>query len=205
MQQPEQTEFIISQEYDWSAHKFEKCEKKIKTMEDLNKFLQSNQYKEYMSFVLLLQKSVTSKPISDTNALLENSENPIYEKFKILFEKLEKLCDDTELASRDLVRFGNPAFKEFHKGAMTAGVEFFKDLLEGDKKGSVIELFTYYEDCFGSNVRIDYGTGHELNFAILMLCLYKLGYFQPDEYELMVRGVFYKYFQRMLMSLGIST
>jgi serine/threonine-protein phosphatase 2A activator len=33
----------------------------------------------------------------------------------------------------------------------------------------------YLNDCYGDNMRIDYGTGHELNFMIFLYCLDKLG------------------------------
>ena len=35
-------------------------------------------------------------------------------------------------------------------------------------KGSIIELRTYLSDSFGSNVRLDYGTGHELAFTFFL-------------------------------------
>ncbi|KAJ1441826.1 hypothetical protein B484DRAFT_442523 [Ochromonadaceae sp. CCMP2298] len=38
-----------------------------------------------------------------------------------------------------------------------------------------VELVAYLGDMFGNTTRIDYGTGHELNFAVLFLTLQKLG------------------------------
>ena len=61
----------------------------------------------------------------------------------------------------------------------------------GDKSGAVDELMVYFSDSFGSNVRIDYGTGHELNFAIILLALLKLGYYSQEELEIVVRDIFY--------------
>lgn len=56
---------------------------------------------------------------------------------------------------------------------------------------------TYFSDSFGSNVRIDYGTGHEMNFAIILYCLYKLGYYKQEEFEIVTRDIFYVYIKLM--------
>ena len=58
--------------------------------------------------------------------------------------------------------------------------------------GAAKELKTYISDSFGSNVRLDYGTGHELAFLLFLLCLRKLGFYQKEESEFLVRNVFYK-------------
>ena len=50
---------------------------------------------------------------------------------------------------------------------------------------------TYFSDAFGSSVRIDYGTGHEMNFAIILYALYKMSFFNDDEFEIVVRDIFY--------------
>jgi len=45
----------------------------------------------------------------------------------------------------------------------------------------VCELSCYIEASFGHPVRLDYGTGHECSFQVLMLSLYKLGSFGSTE------------------------
>eukprot|EP00827_Trimyema_finlayi_P006475 TRINITY_DN726_c0_g1_i1.p1 TRINITY_DN726_c0_g1~~TRINITY_DN726_c0_g1_i1.p1 ORF type:complete len:207 (+),score=43.76 TRINITY_DN726_c0_g1_i1:63-683(+) len=59
------------------------------------------------------------------------------------------------------------------------------------------ELFVYFIDSFGSYERIDYGTGHELNFTIFLYCLKYLKVYDETEYEAIVRNVFYKYVKLM--------
>lgn len=55
----------------------------------------------------------------------------------------------------------------------------------------------YFSDSFGSNVRLDYGTGHELNFAQILFCLDKIGVLTPENYESAVHEVFNVYIQLM--------
>jgi len=47
-------------------------------------------------------------------------------------------------------------------------------------------------DSYGSNVRIDYGTGHEMAFMFFLFALFRLGFYTKDDYENLVRNVFYK-------------
>ena len=64
-------------------------------------------------------------------------------------------------------------------------------------QGAKEELMVYFYDSFGSNVRLDYGTGHELNFAEILFCLYKLGLYGENDFASVVHHVFYKYISLM--------
>ena len=46
---------------------------------------------------------------------------------------------------------------------------------------------------FGDPSRIDYGTGHELNFVALLYCLYSLDFFVKDDFSSLVNFVFKEY------------
>lgn len=63
---------------------------------------------------------------------------------------------------------------------------------EGFKK-AIPELNHYFLDSFGSYERIDYGTGHELNFILFLLCLFKLRVLSEESLPSVVLHVFNKY------------
>ncbi len=96
------------------------------------------------------------------------------------------------------MRFGNKAFRAWYDKALEIlDEELFTPLLGEKDKDAAIELRAYFKDCFGSHERIDYGTGHELNFAIVLLFLRKLEYFGKEDYEFVVHKVFYEYIRLM--------
>ena len=66
------------------------------------------------------------------------------------------------------------------------------ELLPEGCKDAAVELNTYLLDSFGSNVRIDYGTGHELAFLTFLYCLVKLGVYDKSDYEGLVHIIFNK-------------
>jgi serine/threonine-protein phosphatase 2A activator len=55
------------------------------------------------------------------------------------------------------------------------------------------EIKTYLLESFGSFERIDYGTGHELNFVAFLLCLFKLGLFKQEDFKSLINKVFQRY------------
>jgi serine/threonine-protein phosphatase 2A activator len=77
------------------------------------------------------------------------------------------------------------------------GKEFFSKYLPQPVQGASEELIVYLYDSFGSNVRLDYGTGHELNFAQILYCLFLLGVIDENDFESAVHHVFYKYIALM--------
>ena len=81
-----------------------------------------------------------------------------------------------------------------------SGETFFTELLSSlgaNKSGAIIEIMTYFGDSFGSNVRLDYGTGHEMNFLLILYCLGVLEYYTQEDLECLCRNVFYKYMKLM--------
>jgi serine/threonine-protein phosphatase 2A activator len=57
----------------------------------------------------------------------------------------------------------------------------------------IAQLAGYLCSSFGDRQRIDYGTGHELNFVALLLCLSKLRAFSSSDAAAIVLVVFASY------------
>jgi serine/threonine-protein phosphatase 2A activator len=53
--------------------------------------------------------------------------------------------------------------------------------------GALDDLLPYLCSAFGHEQRIDYGTGHETNFAVWLCCLWKLGVFTDEDLTAVVR------------------
>ena len=67
------------------------------------------------------------------------------------------------------------------------------ETLLGDElvaSGAIDEVLPYLEASFGDDTRIDYGTGHELNFVAWLCCLSKVGVFEKDDLSNLVLRVF---------------
>ena len=67
-----------------------------------------------------------------------------------------------------------------------------KDALEGFS-GAEIELTKYFQESFGNETRIDYGTGHETNFISFCCCLDKIGFFTKADDRAVILGIFNRY------------
>ena len=66
-----------------------------------------------------------------------------------------------------------------------------------DLVGAEVELAPYLLDSFGNGTRIDYGTGHETNFAAFLYCLARLGLITDPDYPAVVLRVFASYLDLM--------
>ncbi|CAL5394024.1 unnamed protein product [Camellia sinensis] len=81
---------------------------------------------------------------------------------------------------------------------MTENAEsFMLGFLPQDLQSATIEIVPYFTDSFGNSSRIDYGTGHETNFAAWLYCLALLGLIKEEDYQAVVARVFVKYLELM--------
>ncbi|QRV89895.1 hypothetical protein RhiJN_17913 [Ceratobasidium sp. AG-Ba] len=71
-------------------------------------------------------------------------------------------------------RYGNLAFRDWGQRLEEASV--LEALLPNELHRTIAFLQPYVLTSFGSFVRVDYGTGHELSFLVFLLCLHKIGF-----------------------------
>ena len=94
------------------------------------------------------------------------------------------------------MRFGNRAFRTWLDTIRSnvdaeltiiikAGNEEFDNY-----ENAISEIKYYLMDSFGSYERIDYGTGHELNFYVFLYCLCKIGVYHYADYEALINKIF---------------
>ena len=75
------------------------------------------------------------------------------------------------------MRFGNKAFRQWHARLVERAGGIVEAVIgqELSNAGAAVELAPYFCASFGNETRIDYGTGHELNFIAFLYCLSRLG------------------------------
>lgn len=71
--------------------------------------------------------------------------------------------------------------------------EILSGLLPMEFHDAIPELAPYVLDSFGNSTRIDYGTGHETNFAAFLFCLARLGILTASDSQHVVAVVLNKY------------
>ena len=92
------------------------------------------------------------------------------------------------------MRFGNRAYRTWMDKVIQESDEELKKLTgaEGFER-AIPELKVYWEESFGSYERIDYGTGHELNFIAFLFCLFKMGIYNESDLQATINKVFQRY------------
>lgn len=142
--------------------------KRVHSIDDLKKFLESSSAKEFLEFILSLGEAVRGVKLTEE---VEVSA-PIHRLLDCL-SQLSSWVDEIPPLEQTM-RYGNVAFRDWHDR-----LEFSNQLVEeilGDEwRFASVELTPYLYDSFGNKSRIDYGTGHETNFFAFLFCLAKLG------------------------------
>ena len=154
---------------DWSSHTFVTPERAIFDAGDVERFRESPTVQELMSFMKAAAESVIGLKVSDA----ETIECEVLTKYEVFIAKLKDLIEQIPPISQPS-RFGNKAFRTWHAAMVEETATFMDDLLPQELKGAAMELSPYITGAFGNEIRIDYGTGHELCFLIFFLCLFKL-------------------------------
>ena len=73
------------------------------------------------------------------------------------------------------MRFGNKAFRTLMDKVIAASDEKLASFCNAPGfERAIPEIKVYWEESFGHYERIDYGTGHELNFIAFLFCMFKL-------------------------------
>lgn len=170
---------------------FQVPRKRINNVADIEHFQSSEAGKTFLGFIAGLSDSVVGKKLSDY--CRESA------RIKTLCEILEEMSSWVEQLppKQQPARYGNPAFREWQARLEERGPGLMLRILPEALKEGVVEIFPYFADSFGNATRIDFGTGHEANFAAWLLCLVRLGLLNEDDYQALVTRVFVKYLDLM--------
>lgn len=140
-------------------------------------------------FIVETQKAVKTSKMTETE--IPPKMQPLYD----YIEKLDQWLAEVPPVEQPM-RFGNKAFRTWVDKVVAAVDDDLAVILTTANpnfthyRRAIPELKGYLVDSFGSYERIDYGTGHELNFFVFLYCLCKIGFFTVDDYKALINKVF---------------
>ncbi|GMM30688.1 peptidylprolyl isomerase [Martiniozyma asiatica (nom. inval.)] len=170
---------------------------KLRTNEDLEIFKNSKAFQLVFDFVYRLAVSVHGHELTDSSLPKPASITNILS----VFESINKIIDNNPVKNDTSSRFGKPEFKDFYDELQFQLPQLIRKItfssnLPTDQQ--LLEIETYLLNSFGDRTRIDYGSGHELNFICFLLCLDILKYFTDDSTDVsIVLIIFNEYLKTM--------
>ncbi|SZF03085.1 unnamed protein product [Blumeria hordei] len=171
---------------------FKKPSRRILSANDHALFLDSPAYKLLLAFIFGLADMVADTPISSVK------DTDISPTLKIILKILDQVQDTVELCppeDQGNSRFGNRGFSNFLNLCNKEHSRWHEQF--DITPAAIIEVSTYLLQSFGDGSRIDYGSGHELNFMIWLLCLYQLGLITTSDFRPLVLVIFTRYLELM--------
>lgn len=121
-----------------------------------------------------------------------------------MLEKLEEWIHELPPVKQPS-RFGNAAFRSWHARLSNRALMIISPIVDAVGEGEytqrtgtsmetlIEELSEYLKTSFGNETRIDYGSGHEAHFLVLLYCLWKVGVYGEEDDEDLVLLVFPAY------------
>lgn len=167
---------------------FTKPVKRINEGPDVSQFLTSLAYRDIGIFTLQLNLALCPRNQSGSSLprtfplSSKPSTTPSIQELQNLLTKIESFVDEAP-PDPGPRRFGNVSYRKWHALLQ----ERLNVLLQDGILGQTLnlgdgaareEVSSYLLGAFGSEQRLDYGTGHELSFLAFLGCLWKLGFFK---------------------------
>lgn len=167
--------------------------KRILSPADHEKFLASPTYTLIQAWIFTLADCIRGQPVSSVDP--EHLSTRIKQLDAVLdvIESLLQQHPPLDTGSR----FGNPVFRSLHKAIVRDVERIHKDVLGLHNEAAIQEISIYLINAFGSEERLDYGSGHELNFMMWLLCLYQLGEITREDFPAIVLHTFTRYLDLM--------
>ncbi|KAJ9146454.1 hypothetical protein P3X46_028721 [Hevea brasiliensis] len=172
-------------------YKFQFPSKKIQSLDDIRHFHESDSGKNFLGFVVALSESIRGRKISDPC-----HESPTVKTILSILQTLMQWIEEIPPVQQ-AARYGNVSYRTWHSRLEENSESLMLQFLPDDFKCATIEVVPYFTDSFGNSSRIDYGTGHETNFAAWLYCLARMGIIKEGDYQAVVARVFVNYLDLM--------
>ncbi|KAE8444588.1 Serine/threonine-protein phosphatase 2A activator 2 [Mollisiaceae sp. DMI_Dod_QoI] len=171
---------------------FQKPTRRILSPKDHELFLASKTYDLLLAFVFGLTDSVIDTPVS---AVRDSALSEALKSILQILDNVENAVRRSPPEEQGDSRFGNKGFRDFVDLVAKEHTSWHESL--GVPSAAIPEVSTYFLQSFGNRTRIDYGSGHELNFMVWLLCLYQLGIATRSDFRALVLKVFTRYLELM--------
>lgn len=172
---------------------FQHPTRRILSPKDHELFLKSPTYDLVTSFVFTLSDSVRDTSIASVK---NKPQDPIISTLISILDAAETLVSECPPQDTGGSRFGNHAFRTYLDTTETH-LDPWHRRLGLEDANAIDETSTYLFHSFGNWTRIDYGSGHELNFLIWLLCLRQLSLLPPTTFPALTLLVFPRYLRLM--------
>lgn len=147
-------------------NKESKTTKNINEQADITAFMASEAFERLMTFLMVLNTSVIGLQIPKQ---FEPAHGEMITRLCTMLDTLhESVSRHPPLDEPQ--RYGNTAFRGWVSDQVLAS-----DILQRELQVNDMEVSLYFSESFGNATRIDYGTGHELNFVAFLCSLDLLG------------------------------
>lgn len=168
--------------------------RRILSQEDLDLFHGSPAYATLVDFIEELNTSVIGSPNTTPCIVSKNTESIL-----AILESIRDKVDSHPPIDNNLSRFGNPSFRDFYDDVMQSTTQLHASLLPPLllPDGAEVEVGGYLTESFGNRTRIDYGSGHELNFLCYLLCLRRLDVLTAADSTAVVLKIIWTYISVM--------
>uniref|UniRef100_G3MTD2 Serine/threonine-protein phosphatase 2A activator n=2 Tax=Amblyomma TaxID=6942 RepID=G3MTD2_AMBMU len=161
----------------------------VLTPAEMNRWTESEAYMEFVGFILALNERVKGKKLTDDFIKSEVTLNLLS-----VLETLDCWVQETPPVSQPQ-RFGNKAFRTWLQKLQEGSQRLLSEVLPPNLHPALVEIVPYFRVSFGDMTRIDYGTGHEMNFAMFLYCLFKVGAWTEEDSQAAILAVFHRYLE----------
>lgn len=172
---------------------FETPRRRILIPTDHGIFQHSPTYSLVLAFVFNIAQAAAGRKIS---SITEDSISAEVRTITSVLADVSQTVDSIAPADRGDSRFGNPAFRLF-LDSTSAQSDRWHHSLGITSAPAVSEVSEYLLQSFGNRARIDYGSGHELNFVLWLLCLNRLALLPESTFPALALLVFPQYIRLM--------
>ncbi|XP_021900560.1 serine/threonine-protein phosphatase 2A activator isoform X2 [Carica papaya] len=174
-----------------APYQFQAPSKRIHNPDDIRRFQESPACRNFLGFIVSLSESIRGHKISDPCDCSSAVSAILY-----VLETLLRWIDEIPPAQQSS-RYGNISYRAWHERLVDQSGWLMLGFLPDELKPSTVEIVPYFTDSFGNSSRIDYGTGHETNFAAWLYCLARMGIIKEEDYQAVVARIFVKYLELM--------
>jgi serine/threonine-protein phosphatase 2A activator len=151
------------------SHTYTRPSRRILSPGDHQLFLKSPTCTLVEAFVYGIADSVQDRAVSSIKA---SEKTEVIDKIVNILSEAENILEQHPPEDTGS-RFGNPIFRTF-LDAIDLALPTWHASLGLTTPSQIEEVSTYLAHSFGNKQRIDYGSGHELNFFLWLLCLNRL-------------------------------